>query len=164
MMNDEADEVIKGFFDPVKNSDQNNLVSIKGIDFDFVYVHLLYYQCHKINLNCNTSNVDSPEWIENKKATTNPINKKYNMTSIHCSSCIKLWRNKKNPQRIRKTKPFINEYNWEGINFQSEKDDWQKFDKNIVKIAANILYAKKEKIYPAYVSKHNSNRQTQVTF
>ena len=90
MMNDEADEVIKGFFDPVKNSDQNNLVSIKGIDFDFVYVHLLYYQCHKINLNCDTSNVDSPEWIENKKATTNPINKKYNMTSIHCSSCIKL--------------------------------------------------------------------------
>ena len=25
----------------------------------------------------------------------------------------------------------------------------------------NVLYAKKEKIYPAYVSKHNSNREKQ---
>ena len=75
MMNDEADEVIKGFFDPIKNRYQNNLVTIKGIDFDFGYVHLLYYQCHKINPSCDTSNVDSPNWIENKQATTNPINK-----------------------------------------------------------------------------------------
>ena len=86
------------------------------------------------------------------------------MTSIHCSSCIKLWRNKKDPKRIRKTKPFINEYNRKGINFQSEKDEWKKFEKNIVKIAPNVLYARKEKIYPAYVSEHNSNRETQVTF
>ena len=35
--------------------------------------------------------------------------------------------------------------------------------KNNVTIALNVLYAKKEKIYPAYVSKHNSNREKQVT-
>ena len=29
-------------------------------------------------------------------------------------------------------------------------------------IAINVLYAKKEKIYPAYVSKHNSNHEKQV--
>ena len=29
-------------------------------------------------------------------------------------------------------------------------------------IALNVLYAKKEKIYPAYLSKHNSNREKQV--
>ena len=33
--------------------------------------------------------------------------------------------------------------------------------KNSVTIALNVLYAKKEKVYPAYayVSKHNSNRE-----
>ena len=33
--------------------------------------------------------------------------------------------------------------------------------KNNVTIALNVLYAKKEKVYPAYayVSKHNSNRE-----
>ena len=29
-------------------------------------------------------------------------------------------------------------------------------------IALNILYVKKEKVYPAYISKHNSNREKQV--
>ena len=61
-----------------------------------------------------------------------------------------------------KVEPFINKYNWEDINFPSKKDDQKKFEKNIVTISLNVLYAKKEKIYPAYVSKHNSNRGKQV--
>ena len=48
--------------------------------------------------------------------------------------------------------------------FPSEKDDWKKFEKNNVTIALNVLYAKKEKIYPAYVSKLNSNRKKQVIY
>ena len=52
-----------------------------------------------------------------------------------------------------KIKPFTNKYSWEGTNFSSEKDDWKKFEKNNVTIALNVLYAKKEKTYPAYVSK-----------
>ena len=66
---------------------------------------------------------------------------------------------KRDPQRITKIKPFINKYNWEGINFPSEKDDWKKFEKNNVTIALNVLYAKKEKIYPGDISKHNSSRE-----
>ena len=57
---------------------------------------------------------------------------------------------------MTKINPFINKYQWEGRNFQSEKNDWEKFVKNNVTIALNVLYAKKEQIYPAYVSKHNS--------
>ena len=34
--------------------------------------------------------------------------------------------------------------------------------KKNVTIALNVLYGKKEKIYPAYVSKQNSNRKKQV--
>ena len=49
-----------------------------------------------------------------------------------------------------------------GRNRFSEKDDWTKFEKNNITIALNVLYAKKEKIYPAYVSKHNSNLKKQV--
>ena len=71
-------------------------------------------------------------------------------------------------QRITKIKPFINKYNSEGIkgiNYQSENDDCKTFEKNNVKIALNVLYAKKEKnIYPSYVSNHNSNREKQVIF
>ena len=56
---------------------------------------------------------------------------------------------KKDPQRIAKIKSFINKYDWKGINLTSEKDDWKKFVKNNVTIFLNILYAKKEKMYPA---------------
>ena len=37
-----------------------------------------------------------------------------------------------------------------------------KFEKNTVTIALNVLYTKKEKLHPAYISKHNSNREKQV--
>ena len=82
--------------------------------------------------------IDFLYWIKNKKSTVSHINKKDNK----CNSRVK-----------KKIKPLINKYNWEGITFTSEKDDWKKFQKNNLTIALNILYAKKEKIYPAYVSK-----------
>ena len=76
IISDEADEVTKELFDSLKNSYQNNLESMKGSEFVFGYIHLLYYKCHKINPNCRGSYVDSTDWIKNEKATINPINKK----------------------------------------------------------------------------------------
>ena len=46
--------------------------------------------------------------------------------------------------------------------FFSEKDDWKKLEKNSCIIVLNVLYAKKEKLCSAYVSKHNSNREKQI--
>ena len=81
-----------------------------------------------------------------KKATINPINKKY---SKCFQSAVTVVLNHeetgKNPEIMRKIKPFINKYKWEGLNFPSDKDDWKNFDKNNVTIALNVLYAKKEK-------------------
>ena len=37
-----------------------------------------------------------------------------------------------------------------------------KYEKNDVAIALNYMYEKKQKIYPACVSKNNSNRERQV--
>ena len=70
------------------------------------------------------------------------------MFLIRCNSRDKSWRNlKKYPLRITKIKHFINKYNWKGINFSSEKDDWKKI-KNIyiyiyITIALNVLNVKK---------------------
>ena len=60
MMNDEAnDEVIKELFDSLKNIYQTNLKSMKGSEFAFDYG---WY-------------INSPDWIKNRTATLNPINK-----------------------------------------------------------------------------------------
>ena len=163
MISDEADEVIKELFDSLKNRYQNNLESTKYIEFVFDYVNLMYYKCHKINLNCGGSYIDSPDWIKNKKATINPINKKDNKCFQYAVTvALNFEEIKKYTQRTTNIKLFINKCNWEGTNFLSEKEDWKKIEKNNVTIALNVLYAKKEKIYPAYVSKYNSNCEKQV--
>ena len=78
------------------------------------------------------------------------------------NSCIKYEEIKKDLQIITKVKPIINKYKWKRTTFPSEKDDWKKFEKNNITIALNDLYAKKEKIYPASASKHNSNHKKSI--
>ena len=48
----------------------------------------------------------------------------------------------------------MGKYDWEGINYPSKKDDWNKIEKNNLAITLNIFYATNKKIYPAYISKH----------
>ena len=67
IINDEADEVIKELFDSLKNRYQNNLEWMKGSEFVFNYVHLLYDK-YKINLNLAGSYIDSPDWIKKQKS------------------------------------------------------------------------------------------------
>ena len=71
---------------------------------------------------------------------------------------------KKDPQRIRKIKPFIDQYIWKDTDFPSHKRDWNEFEKNNKSIALNILYVplNTEKIRHAYKSKYNLNRENQV--
>ena len=47
---------------------------------------------------------------------------------------------KKDPQKISKIKPFIDQYNWKEINFPSHNKDWKKFGSNNKSIAPKILY------------------------
>ena len=108
-VNNEADEVIKKRFDSLKNRHQNNLESMKGSDFVFDYVHLLYYKGHKINMNRGGSYIDSPDWIKNKKATINPINKKDNKCFQYAVTVVLNHEGiGKHSERIIKIKSFIN--------------------------------------------------------
>ena len=67
--NDEADEIIKELFDSFKSRYQNNLESMKGSEFLFDYVHLLYHKCYKIDPDHGGSCIDSPDWIKKQKSS-----------------------------------------------------------------------------------------------
>ena len=56
---------------------------------------------------------------------------------------------------------FINKFNWEGIHFLSEKDNWKKFDKNVT-IVLNVLHAKKNMHISYLCFKNNSNHEKNV--
>ena len=49
---------------------------MNGSNFVFDCAHLLHYKYRKINPNCDASNIDSSDWITNKKTTINSMNKK----------------------------------------------------------------------------------------
>ena len=65
---------------------------------------------------------------------------------------------------MSKIRPYINEYNWNDIDFPSTSKDWKKFELNIESIALNILYVphRTGKIHLAHKSKHNLTREKQV--
>ena len=67
-------------------------------------------------------------------------------------------------QRISKLKPFINKYNWEGIEFLVGPKDWIKFERNNKTIALNVLFIQHntEIIRVAYRSEYNNKRKKQV--
>ena len=64
-------------------------------------------------------------------------------------------------ERISKSKPYINKYNWKGIEFPVGPKHWTKLDRNNKKIALNILFIlhNTETIRAAYKSEYNNKRK-----
>ena len=67
----EQTKLQKSFLNHTKIDDikKNLEESVKGSEFLFNCVHLLYYKCHKINFKRGGSYIDSPDFTKNKKAT-----------------------------------------------------------------------------------------------
>ena len=120
MISDVTDEIIEKLFSSLKNRYQKSFLSMRGSEFVFDCVQVLYYKCHKININRSGSYIDSPNWIKNKQSTINPINKKDKCFQYAATVALNYEEIKKDLQRITKNIPFINKYNWEGINYLSE--------------------------------------------
>ena len=79
MINENSDKVMKKLLKSLLNRYQKQVKnSIKGSEFVFDDAHLLYYKCHKININRGGSYTVSSDWIKNKNVTINPISKTNN--------------------------------------------------------------------------------------
>ena len=103
MTNNEVNENIEELFQSLLFRYQIGLETLmKGSNFIFDCIHLLYHTFHKQILNL----ADSPHWIENKKAKINPINKKDYVFLICCNSHANSSRNEKGLQRITKNQTF----------------------------------------------------------
>ena len=86
------------------------------------------------------------------------------MFPIRSCTLFKSQRNQKGPAKNKRNKPSIVKYNWNGINYPSEINDWKIFEKSSLAIALNVLYGKNEKICPACVSKQNSERKKKLFY
>ena len=123
----------------------------------------MYYDFNKISLNRGGSYIESAKWIKDKKSTINPKNNDYKCFQYAVTVALNHDKINKNPQIVSKLKPFIDQYNWNDIDFPSTSKDWKKFELN-ESISLYILYVpdKSGKIHLAYKSKHNLTCEKQV--
>ena len=77
----------------------------------------------------------SSEWLRSKKES---ITNEDNCFQNALNDSLDYQKIKKDPQKISKLKPYINQYNWKDIKFPLDKEDWKKFEKNNKEIALNI--------------------------
>ena len=151
-----ANEVIDELFESLCLRCQGNLeTSMREINFIFDSVQLMYYKCHKVNFKRGGSDIDSLDWIKEKKATINLKNADDKCFQYAVTVTLNHEEIKRDPQRISKIKPFINKCKWRGINYPSKTDDRKTFEKNNPTIGLNILSIKEKEILPAYISKQS---------
>ena len=134
-----------------------------GLEFEFDGINFFYYNFSKTSIYRGGSYIDSPKWLKDKKSMINPKNNDYKCFQYAATLALNLNRIKKDPQRISKIKPFINNYNWKDIDFPSTSKDWKKFESNN-EVALNILYVPNctKNITIAYRSKYNLTYYKQI--
>ena len=161
----ETEDVINELFNTFRRRYQGLETKIKGSSFIFEGIDLLEYHLHKISLNRGSSYIKSPEWIKNKGVTINPRNTKNHMCFQYAITAALNHQNiDHHLQRISKLRPFINNYNWEDIEYPSHSKDWRKVEQNNKTIALNILYIpyNTKQIRQAYISKYNNESDNQA--
>ena len=77
--------------------------------------------------------------IKNKKAKISLVNEKDNQCFQYALTVtLNHVETKTNSQKLIKVKNFLKKYDWEGVNFPSDKCDWKKFGKNNITFTFNI--------------------------
>ena len=135
--------------------------------FVFDYINFLNIKFHEVDLIRGASYIKEDKWISNKKATIDPKNDKGedNYCFMYAVT-VALNHNEIGapPERINKILPYIQKYNWNRINFPSQRKDSERLEKDNTDIALSILSVphNKKTIKLRYKSKYNRTRLNQV--
>ena len=106
-------EIIVELFESLLQRYQERLEeSMKGNQFIFDSVNVLYYNLNKISLNRCGSNIDCLKWLKNKNATINLKINNAKLFQYALTAALNYQNIKNNPERLTNIWIFINQYNW----------------------------------------------------
>ncbi|XP_057302746.1 uncharacterized protein LOC130636913 [Hydractinia symbiolongicarpus] len=117
---------------------------------------------HKLRLTRGSSYIEPLNWIALKNAIMNPKNDDEECFKWGVIASLHHTGIEKDAQRITKLRPYVDLYNWEGIEFPTTIKDISKFEKNNSDIAVNVLYIMGKKINILRRSEHNIRRSKQA--
>ena len=164
-LGNEADNIVSSLFKSfLSNYQEEQKILRSGSNFVFENVDLLAVNIHKTDLKWRKSYIKSPEWILYKRVTIIPKIKDNKCFQYSIAVALNHQEIGNHPERISNIKPFIDKYNWKGIDFPAGAKDWEKFEKNNKEVALNILYVphNKKEIRLTYKSKYNRKHKDQV--
>ena len=143
---DNANGVFNKLFESLLSRCQIGLeTSMRGGDFIFDSVQLLYYKCQKINFKRGGSYIDSPDRIKKKKATIYLKNTDDKCFQYAVTVAVNFGEIKWNPERGSNIKSFINKYNCKGINYPTKIDDLKTSAKKIQQLLLIFCILQKKK-------------------
>ena len=129
MIGSETEEVTEKLIMSILQKYQDNLQNkMKGSDFIFNGINYLYYDLNRITISKAGSYIESPKWLKDKKCTVNQKNTDNKCFQYAATLALNFNDTDRNPQRISKIKPFINNYNWNDINVAAAKKDWNNLN------------------------------------
>ena len=158
MSGSETEEIVEKLFKSLLQVYQDNLnEKMRGSDFIFNRVNYLFYDFNRVSISKDGSYIESPKWLKDKKCIINQKNNDNKCFQYATTLALNFNKIYKQPERISRIKPFIENYNWNYINFPANKKDWNRFELNNKDVALNILNVpfNTKKIEIAYKSKYN---------
>ena len=160
MQGRDTDHIIREIFRSFLHNYQEELKMIKGSEFVFESVDLMDYKLHRVRLRRGGSYVKSPEWLANKKATTNSKNENDDewlrwstICALNCNQIMK-----------KEFENIFKKIKHENKDFSSHKKNWENIEKNNESIALNVFFSSQnsEELTLVYKSEHNYNRENEV--
>ena len=165
MSGSEIEEIAEKLSSSLLQRYQDNLnEKLRGSDIIFNGVNYLFYDFNRVSISKGGSYIESPKWLKDNKCTVNQKNNDNKCFQYAATLALNFNKIDKNPQRISRIKLFIENYNWNDINFPGTKKEWNRFEVNNKNVALNILYVpfNTKKIEIAYRSKYNLVRDNQI--
>ena len=115
-------EIIESLYRSLLQNYNDNLQEkMRGSDFVFNGINFFYYNFNRVSISKGGSYIESPKWLKDKKSTINQKNNDNKCFQYATTLALNFNKINKDPQRISKIKPFIENYNWNDINFLPTK-------------------------------------------
>ncbi|XP_057302762.1 uncharacterized protein LOC130636929 [Hydractinia symbiolongicarpus] len=151
----DVDDVLDSMFAQIKTHVEHPVLPRSG--FTISRILHLDVDFHNLWLTRGSSYIAAPKWIVSKNAIINPKNGNEECFRWAVIASLHYTEVEKDAQRITKLRPYVDLYNWEGIEFPTSI----KSEMNNKAIAVNVLYVTGKKINILRRSEH-SGRSKQV--
>ena len=96
---------------------------MEGSSFVFDQINFLDIKLNQIDLIRESSYIQTPKWISNKKATINPKDNDNNCFQYAITVALNHQEIGSHSERISKILKYIDKHNWKNINFPSQRKD-----------------------------------------